>query len=557
MPEAERESPGVRWQFSWNDALGTDETEMREDNDRSVFERENRGAFGRERDNPGRERDNPGRTGNIPRSSLFGRHSRDDFSLGSSHINVQSSGTVRRVTRRSGMSSIDIHIHIIDFPCSKESPVDDHYRLRSRILASTRPSASNSLVVENAVELRRRNARADLMEHLFNDQSNRTSTGPTSRDYSRDTRSSYVGQRESFPNQPSLSYQHRNSSPSDFPRSIADVRDAADRELQEQERRGREEGSDDFPHRSTNLSWLPPPQFGSDRSLSESLAEHPLSPDLDSANPSDGGRNHTIPEIDRLRRQSLAMRRSQYHDDTRSQTHPPTFEIERSMRATPFSRSHVPSSSWSTSRAANEAESSGFFDSRHSSITAMARTISDRSQTPVDPGFGIEPRTGSNDTNNLRRLLRTSSPRNAGHHISPVPSIPPPDLGALFSPRDLPTSSLSSSILMNTDEGIPSTHSDFRYAPTRQTEPFTVHNSIARAPYPSINVDSFAPGPFRSTMQRLAEQNRVRNVAQEAPSIPPLSFGEDLDSFSGGRSYARMGSTEDNRDYSVSILTIS
>ncbi|KAJ3800747.1 hypothetical protein GGU11DRAFT_349905 [Lentinula aff. detonsa] len=479
MPEVERLSPSsVRWQFSWNDALSLDG----EDDD-------------------------------------AGRNTRDRSPLSiNSRTSVQNLDSHRWIPRR-----------------LEESSDDDHQRLRSRPLASTRPSTSNSLVAENAAEIRRRNARADLMDHLFNGESGRASMRSTARDRDIDSgRSNFVGPRETFPSQQSLSYHHRSPSPPDYIRSIADVRDAADRELEEQERHSREEGLGSLVRRSTS-SWLPPPQFGSDRSLSESLADHALPSDMDSTT-SSGGRNPPISEIDWLRRRSRAMRRPLYPaDDTHSLTQRSSIEPERSRPTMPLPRSHIAGSSWPSSNAVNET-SSGFFDSRHSSITDIARTINDRSQTSTSAEFRTIPRTDLNDGNTLRRPLRAAS--SADRRVNPAPSIPPPDLGFFFPPNDSP-------IFLADDEP-----SSVRVPPRQsETHDFGSTSSAAAAPYLTINVDSFAPGPFRSTMQRLAEQNRLRNVPQEAPSIPPLSFEEDIGSLSEPRPYTGAGGTAENQDY--------
>ncbi|KAJ3877800.1 hypothetical protein F5051DRAFT_247329 [Lentinula edodes] len=526
--EDERSSlASVRWQFSWNDALGLDQSELRQDEAR---------AFQRER---GRLDGRSQIPTNVPRSSLFGRSMRDENPLSNNAQNIDESSGVSRWEPRRNEQNINGDLA--------------YQRLRSRVFGSTRSSASNSLVAENAAEIRRRNARADLMEHLFHDDTSRPSNRPLNRDHARNTdswRSSVIGHRESFPSQRSIPYQRRSPSPSDFPRSIADVLDATDQELEEQERRTREEGADVLPRRSNSLSWLPPPQFGFDQSLSETLVG--FSSDLNTANSSEGGR---LPEIDWLRRRSLAMSRFRHSDDSRAQTHSTPTEFERSNHVTPFSRSRAPSSS---SRVAPSSESSGFFDSRHSSITDIARTINDRSnllssraQLLNDSDLETSPRTVPNDAH-LRRPLRTYSPRiDAERRNNSAPFIPPPDLGSLFSPNDLSTSSFHSSVSMDIDQESPPARSHQRHAPTQSDPSHIVPSSTARTPYPSINVDSFAPGPFRSTMQRLAAQNNLRNVSQEAPTIPPLSFGEDLESFSEARSYIGAENQENTIGYNL------
>ncbi|KAJ3966454.1 hypothetical protein EV361DRAFT_567019 [Lentinula raphanica] len=461
-----------------------------------------------------------------PRSSLFGRDTRHGSPVSSnSRTTAHNLSAHRWVPRR-----------------FDEISNDDPQRLRPRPFASTRPSASNSLVAENAAEFRRQNARADLMEHLFNDETSRNSTQTMPRGRGIDSRRSAFGiPGEIFTNQSSFSYHHRSPSPHDYIRSSSDVRDAAERELEEQERRRREERTDSSIRRSTS-SWLPPPQFGTDRSLAESLTNHEIPSDMDSAI-SSTGRNRPLSELDWLRRRRTT-RRALYPDEPPSEEMSQTFpEFERHRPAMPLPRPHISGPSWTSPSAEAENDSSGFFDSQHSSITDMARTINGRSQGSTDPDYRTSPHLDVNDTNNSHRPVRAASGTNRRFN-PPAPSIPPPDLGFLFPPNDLPTDSFGITSILPTANEPSGVHSGSRYVLSRGSESYDSGNTTSpSAPHPSIDVDSFAPGPFRSTMQRL-----FRSATQEAPSIPPLNFEQDPTSLSEARSYARANGTAE-QDY--------
>ncbi|KAF5391236.1 hypothetical protein D9757_003038 [Collybiopsis confluens] len=498
VPEGRRSSASVRWQFSWNDALDSERRDYSDNYD----DDESDSAIRREvadfhRSNQQRPR--------IHRSSLFARTSRDMplNRRSSSHESIPESA--RRSSMYSEESASGISSSLTDA---------SNQRIRFRALASTRPSASNSLVAESAAELRRRTARADLMEHLFNDGA---SHQPTSW-----RRAAAAG---SLSSAPPLPYQHRSPSPSGLPRSVGEVLEAADREAEAQERHSREDS--EVSRRSTSLSWLPPPQFDSSRSLADSLSDslwagNILNPERDSTS-----------RIPLHQTEWWRRRRMTYGDGPLSQTVRASTSDPLPPSAS-YLWSHNPSQGSSRSSARPQPSTTpGLLDSHHS----LARTLTDLEGHPYTP-YRFDTDAGDEYTarDNANRESVSNRPiavEEGGRRVinHAPPSIPPPDLGALFSPSDIRTDPFEMTFMnrrQDTDASLPS--------PTQpqSVPPFTSQSSQ----YPSIDVDSFAPGPFRTTMQRLAEQNRRRQYTQEAPSIPPLRFDEDFD-FSGSRPFAR------------------
>ncbi|KIK63979.1 hypothetical protein GYMLUDRAFT_195709, partial [Collybiopsis luxurians FD-317 M1] len=523
VPEVRRSSPApVRWQFSWNDALDLDRRDYSDGEEDEV-----NSAIRRELADYQRSRQQRPR---IPRSSLFAsRTSRETFLNRRSSLNESVSDYSRRFSSS----------HTEDITSGLSSTIDDsaYQRFRSRTLASTRPSASNSLVAENASEIRRRSARADLMEHLFNEN---PSYQTTSRDHaSWRNHSSMLDRLESYPVLPPLPYQQRSPSPSDFPRSVGEVLDAADRESEAQERRSREEAA--APRHSSN-------------SLSDSLW---------TGHTSDGGRDNSYsfpdsslasqPQTDRWRRR--APGRMTYLEElprhARQALSSPTFEPDSMAPSATFPRNSTShGSSWSSARS-QPSESTGFSDSRQSSLPDLPRMIpqSERyTYTPArlstDSDFESASRVSANSEDVQYRPLPMNvfEENERRFNSAPAPSIPPPDLGALFSPNDLRADPFEMTFAPSSPENM----SQSQPVPPPPPRP---------SQFPNIDVDSFAPGPFRSTMQRFAEQSRLRQTNQEAPSIPPLRFDEEFD-FTESRSVVRPTAGE-NPDSTVSPYPLS
>ncbi|KAK0186666.1 hypothetical protein F5146DRAFT_138831 [Armillaria mellea] len=117
------------------------------------------------------------------------------------------------------------------------------------------------------------------------------------------------------------------------------------------------------------------------------------------------------------------------------------------------------------------------------------------------------------------------------------PSIPPPDLGAIFIPHTsdsaepepyglppLPPVDPTVSELLNYERGVSPERRPPAPTPSRQSAAALRPDTI------SIDPNAFAPGPFRNTMIWQADRIRARQQSETShpPSIPPLPFEEDF-----------------------------
>ncbi|KAF5367479.1 hypothetical protein D9758_003709 [Tetrapyrgos nigripes] len=412
-------------------------------------------------------------------------------------------------------------------------------RNRSRI-SGPRPGASNSLLTENAAELRRRTARAELMEQ-YSSHSHASATSDADRASQSGiiprrlnaihhdiTRSLYDRHDSDSPVLPPLPYQYRSRSPPALPQAIVEILDSVDRETQHQERLN----DDEHRRPSTRLH---------SRHYNSSLYEREREPQRDSDMDIDRGATsfQRVAE-ERLRRIEMAL---QANSDSREQ----------------LSRSHNHSPSWSfpnESRSTSRQESSGFFDSQSSTISDIIRTITSNGDLDL-PEYEAQRREGDeservpllsshedrnrwssssdlpDQTSSLARHLRSRS--------NPPPSIPPPDFGdtSMFIPDNF------SPEVASPESAVPERRADFSSnAPSRIPRPSAHHHSSsgsssnpvtdARAPPARgvIDVDAFAPGPFRTTMQRMVDHGRLRSTRQQAqipPVIPPFTFDDDFE----------------------------
>ncbi|KAK0473411.1 hypothetical protein IW261DRAFT_693149 [Armillaria novae-zelandiae] len=158
-----------------------------------------------------------------------------------------------------------------------------------------------------------------------------------------------------------------------------------------------------------------------------------------------------------------------------------------------------------------------FFDSRSSTISDMARAVT---------------RTGRQENSPFY-----SDPLLSRQPSTIPPSIPPPDLGAIFIPHTsdpaepepyglppLPPVDPTVSELLNYERGTSPERRPPAPTPSRQSAAALRPDTI------SIDPNAFAPGPFRNTMIWQADRIRARqqSEASHPPSIPPLPFEDDL-----------------------------
>lgn len=128
--------------------------------------------------------------------------------------------------------------------------------------------------------------------------------------------------------------------------------------------------------------------------------------------------------------------------------------------------------------------------------------------------------------------------------LSQPPSIPPPDLGAVFTPTGLEAGSRTAPNRLQSVVHVPaffvedSDSSDSEMdvdifsnsgpPPPSSLEPppATQRPRVPPTPVHQVNPNVYAPGPFRNTMQRLRER-LDQQQASNPPSIPPLSFDQE------------------------------
>jgi len=408
-------------------------------------------------------------------------------------------------------------------------------------------------LTENAAEIRRRNARAELIEQYSSRILSSgldevpTSTSSTSvptlmrrRSNRNESGVSHSSSHSHSPILPPLPHQFRSPSPPILPQSLMEVLDSVDRETQNQD-------SMEEPSRYLSNSDRRPYASTRNESSSGTLGRGDQGNDMNVDSRLDSRARLNV--LDERRRRVERILR------------------ENSSSRSDFPRAHSHSSSWSHSngtRARPREEPDGFFDSQSSTISDIVRTITGNGDLDI-PGIETERRTSEdtgasslsspNDNRNPWRsgpdftdFATSAAPRHHRSASNPPPSIPPPDFGdpSMLIPIDLPefrpnqetpgfvheeranerpsipTSSVSSrpnhpSLTTRHPSGSshssnPSTHS--RTSSTRGV----------------VDVDSFA-GPFRTTVQRMVDQGRLRSSRPQIPLIPPLTFDDDFESF--------------------------
>lgn len=394
--------------------------------------------------------------------------------------------------------------------------LSSHYRLRNRV-QGTQTRASNSLVAENASEMRRRNSRRELLERLSRDD-----LGEESPNLQQTSRPPFPARSHLFaPQLPPLQPRRRSSSPPPQPHRHASdsdpygfsTRDAADLD-------DGSSSADDVPSYFSRL--LP------------TLDRHPAFAD---------------PFTEDLSRPASPVRRG----------------------GPSLDRSHRRSFSWGTTSSGVPSEESntrddgqpypstagrGIFDSRSSTISDMAHTIAHNADQRRHDSISSRnggPLIASEGGDRTRSDWWPDS-----RHYTGAPYLPSPDLGGLFDTNAQPFEFEASRLTneppvsrptiraprISTFSGNTSAYPRPRGEGDQGSRP-RVSPSIASsqdAPnaspssstgtYRHMDPNSFAPGPFRNTVQRLVDMERLRDNLGQAlsrpPLIPPLNFENDF-----------------------------
>ncbi|KAI3607561.1 ring u-box domain-containing protein [Moniliophthora roreri] len=419
-------------------------------------------------------------------------------------------------------------------------PPDIVYGRRIRPHYASGHGASNSLLSENSAEIRRRHDR-EMVDRL-----RRSSTMSTSQEFHADSEpESNVSNRSSLfafgrrpfsltgessrpvtdAVQPPLPRRYRSPSPPSIPSPIADILGQSERRILNEE-----EQSASRPSRNIRRNSL--------GSLSHALNHRPISPSREWTNDltsrlSDSYLSYdtSIPPLMAHRDRSMSRER-RYRANSRS---PP--------RPNPDSRV-----SWSSgSRMGRSAfTSAGIFDSQSSSISDIARTIAREREPSASALSDLE--------SSLERRMRRESESQRLPPVNP-PSIPPPDLGdTLFDSNDISPDLTHAEFVALGDYTRPAARSidaDADMEPPRRRSPsplpdlFDITDWIAltastRPPrgndapqnsaaqptterHGNIDLQSYAPGLYRNTLQRFMERNRP-NERSHPPTIPPLPF---------------------------------
>ncbi|KAG7439830.1 uncharacterized protein BT62DRAFT_957673, partial [Guyanagaster necrorhizus] len=348
-------------------------------------------------------------------------------------------------------------------------------RLRTRAYGSySRPGSSTSLISENASEIRRRNAYAELMERLQSDVP-RPEREPDSDEEWQDL---------------ALPPEQGSSSSSRRADALSELFDRSEAHSSSQE-----DLAFHYPAR------LLPSSPSSERTrgfTADALRERRLAYLLRRGSDSSP---YTNSSTSRPSSSHSPVRRSSSLNDHPSR--PSVDEYQRHGRPVPRpSESHL---------------SVDFFDSRSSTISDMARAVARNGLQENSPFY------------NESLLSRQPSTN--------PPSIPPPDLGAIFIPHTadstepesyglppLPPVDPTVSELLNYDRTVFPERCPPAPTPSRQSTAALRPDTI------SIDPNAFAPGPFRNTMIWQADRIRARQQSETSrpPSIPPLPFEENF-----------------------------
>lgn len=349
-------------------------------------------------------------------------------------------------------------------------------RLRTRAYGSySRPGSSNSLISESASEIRRRNAHAELMERLQSDVP-RPEREPDSDDEWQDL--------ALLPERGRFSSSRRADAWSEL----------FDRP--ESHSNGQEDLTFRYPVR------VLPNYSSSDRtrgnSTADALRERRLAYLLRRGSDSSSYHNTST---SRPSPSHSPVRRSSSLNDHPSR--PSVDEYQRNGRVVP--------------RPPERHLSVDFFDSRSSTISDMARAVTRNGRQENSPFY---------DDPLLSRQPSTIPP-----------TIPPPDLGAIFIPHTSDSTEPEPYGLPPLPPVDPTVSENLNYergaSPERRPPAPTPSRQSAAAVRPdtiSIDPNAFAPGPFRNTMIWQADRIRARqqNETSHPPSIPPLPFEDDF-----------------------------
>ncbi|KAG7095049.1 hypothetical protein E1B28_005839 [Marasmius oreades] len=485
--ETEDVRPPARWRFSWNDAFDLEE----EDNPRTLSESE--------------------------------------------RIYRISRGMGRSSTRSLGNS--DRHIN------SSSIPTRNLPGRRTRPRHSGALSGSTSLFSENAAEMRRRDDR-DVVDRL-----RRASSGgdfnswelPSDDELDGDSLRSTFGRERPFlrgdssrpeessrsPVLPPLSYHNRSLSPPSMPRAMTELLSQSEHSSHSSSR----PPINSFSSRRDLPSWYLYPESSSFDLYASSLHTRSDTPYDIRSRETGRNRNSYIPYLHRASDQH-AMDSDTNLSRPRDERYMPS---NRNPRWSSFDepRRHSPA----------------LFDSQSSTISDIARTITNNEYDLASSLYCPSPSAISNNT--VDADMRVISPEETFAPPAMPPSIPPPDLGnnlfdssdpsdisppqrfpelSIFQRYPIPLDRTAS----ETDEPSRSLRSpspispiEFAYhsppptssIPRNQPEP----PGFGRGRIGGIDLQGFAPGPYRNTLQRLVERGRLSD-SSNPPSIPPLPF---------------------------------
>lgn len=447
---------------------------------------------------------------------------------------------------------------------SSTSLVPSLHRIRSR-LHGTRVGASNSLVAESAAEIRRRSARAELLERLANDIADRPaeSTNEETDRFVHDLPPPSNSRHQTlFPQTVSpLMYSSHSSTASNptgpspsYPRNHA-VDSPSDE-------------TDRTAHDVHTIPYRFPNARRSDISFEGTRMYNTRGENLTptSSNPTSADTTTSF-DRDEMFDSSLYRVRS---PPVRAHRHsaswdPPTSRPSEGNRASGSSTTLTDNYSSFTSR--------GFFDSQSSTISDMAHTIANNiDDRRREHGFPVSSQTASHFASPPTRV--PSSNRNSANQYLDVPSLPSPDFGGIFDPpseileSDRSSRRAAESVPLGVNQQAarrPSLVSSNTFRSSRRSHspedretafapPPPMANSSGISTYRNIDPSAYEPGPFRNTVQRLVELDQIRANLEsfvdhltprhsDPPSIPPLSFEDDFSPFhSGGPSHQERSS---------------
>ncbi|KAL0581283.1 hypothetical protein V5O48_000766 [Marasmius crinis-equi] len=409
-------------------------------------------------------------------------------------------------------------------------------------------AGSTSLFSENAAEMRRRNDR-EWIDRLRASSGDYDSWGSPSDDeldidgpdtrftFGRTSRPAGVPRTDTSPWSPVLPPLPHQHNPPVMPRAMNDLLSQSERTNREppsSRRSSRPRPPPSDPRRGS-LSWY----MNAETSSPGSIERYDLT-DTGRESSREHGRN----------RDPFASRFSEDYLRNFGSS------LSRSPSRSEHQASAVRNNRWSTLDEPRR-DSPAIFDTQSSSISEIARTITnnDYGLALFDPALDLP--SANVDTEMESDAPELYSPPNP-------PSIPPPDLGnTLFDSGDLsdispiprspelpsflrlPLTSDEARIPPSRPERSPSPISPIEFASHRPLPPVssrqfreeqdTNYDSFAPHRSASIDLQGFAPGPYRNTLQRLVERGRLHDSSYP-PSIPPLPFESSLPSSRTGSS---------------------